>query len=378
MRGSITIATIFGTKVRMHLSFLLLLAWVAAGEAMTHGGEAAMAGIVFVLLLFVCVVAHEFGHILVARRYGGRTRDILLLPIGGVSRMDRMPERPAEELAVALAGPAVSIAIGLVLIFLVGFPTSQSIENPDFVALLPRLAATNLFLALFNLVPAFPMDGGRALRALLAIRMGRIAATRAAARMGHVFAGFFVLLGLLAGNPLLLLIGIFVYFGASAEAADTQLRELAQNLRVSDVMRSNVRPLDCHASLGDAIALMLQAGQHAIPIVADDGSMTGLATKEGIIRALHRSGRRGPVGDAIDVDARSIASHRPLADALELMQGRSTPAMLVTGPKGELAGILTADTLADLVLFEGATDSQRQTGTGLPHAHALLSVPRSA
>src|SRR5512142_2544000 len=126
MRGSITIATIFGTKVRMHLTFLILLAWVAVGEALTRGAEAAVTGTIFVLLLFACVVAHEFGHVLVARHYGGRTRDILLLPIGGVSRMERMPERPAQELAVAIAGPMVSIAIGVVLIALAGFPRAQS------------------------------------------------------------------------------------------------------------------------------------------------------------------------------------------------------------------------------------------------------------
>lgn len=377
MRGSITIATILGTKVRMHLTFLLLLVWVAAGEAITRGSEAAIGGVVFVLLLFACVVAHEFGHILVARRFGGRTRDILLLPIGGVSRMERMPENSSQELAVALAGPAVSIAIGLALILLGGFPTSQSLDSPAIGSLLPRLAATNLFLAIFNLLPAFPMDGGRALRALLAIRMGSVVATRAAARMGHIFAGLFVLVGLLSGNPLLLLIGVFVYFGASAESAGSQLRQLAQTLRVSDVMRSNVLPIGNRASLADAIALMLQAGQHAIPVVADDGNVQGIATKEGIIRAVHRSGRRAPVTDAVERDIARIGTQRPLAEALELMQGRSDSAILVTGPQGELAGIVTADTLADLLLVEGSTEKRKQAGARAPCGHPIFSVPRS-
>jgi stage IV sporulation protein FB len=378
MRSSITIATIFGTKVRMHLTFLLLLVWVAAGEAASRGGEAAVGGVVFVLLLFVCVVAHEFGHILVAQRYGGRTRDILLLPIGGVSRMERMPESPSQELAVALAGPAVSIAIGLALVAVGGFPTSQSISNPAVATLLPRLAATNLFLAIFNLLPAFPMDGGRALRALLALRMGRMAATRTAAWMGHIFAGLFVLLGLLSGNPLLLLIGIFVYFGASAESAGSQLRQLAQTLKVSDVMRSNVLPISDRASLNDAIALMIQAGQHAIPVVGDDGNVKGLATKEGIIRAVHRSGRRAPVSDAAERDVPKIGRQRPLAEALDLMQSQSAPAILVTGPEGELAGVLTADTLADLVLVGGATEWREQSNMGRSYPHGSSGVPRTA
>ena len=374
MRGSITIATIFGTKVRMHFTFLILLVWVGAGEALARGAEAAITGIIFVLLLFVCVIAHEFGHVLVARHYGGRTRDILLLPIGGVSRMERMPEGPAQELAVAVAGPAVSIAIGAVLIALVGFPTAQSIESPALQSLLPRLAATNLFLALFNLLPAFPMDGGRALRALLAMRMDRVAATKIAARFGHIIAVLFVLLGLISGNPILLLIGIFIYFGASAEAADTELRQLAQTLMVSDVMRSNVQPIASSASLSDGIALMLKAGQHAIPVTRPDGSLAGVATKDGIIRAVHRSGKETAISEAVQEDVPVVASHQRLADALELMQGHSAPAVIVVNPQGELTGMLTPETLSDLMLVQ-TLSQQHKPDLQLPHR--TISVPKS-
>lgn len=376
MRGSITIATIFDTKVRMHLTFLILLVWVAVGEALTRGVEAAVTGTVFVLLLFACVVAHEFGHVLVARHYGGRTRDILLLPIGGVSRMERIPEDSGHELAVAVAGPAVSIAIGITLIFFVGFPTAKSIESPALVALLPRLAAVNIFLALFNLLPAFPMDGGRALRALLAMRVDRVRATRVAAYLGHVIAGLFVLLGLISANPILLLIGIFIYFGASAEAADTQLRQLAQTLTVADVMRSNVRPIASSASISDAITLMLQAGQHAIPVIGPDGALTGIATKDGIIRAVHRAGRAAPVYEALEANVLTVAGHQKLADALDQMQSQSASAIVVLGRQGEIVGVLTSDTLADLMVIETAVEK--------PHSSALhagapltISVPKS-
>lgn len=374
MRGSITIATIFGTKVRMHLTFLILLAWVAVGEALTRGAEAALTGTIFVLLLFACVVAHEFGHVLVARHYGGRTRDILLLPIGGVSRMERIPERPTQELAMAVAGPAVSAALGALLILLVGFPTASSIESPALNALLPRLAATNLFLALFNLLPAFPMDGGRAFRALLALRLGRISATRIAARFGHVVAGLLVLLGLISTNLILLLIGIFIYFGASAEAADTELRQLAQTMTVSDVMRSNVRTISFGAPLSDAIELMLQAGQHAIPVIGQGGTLSGVATKDSIIRAVHRSGRAAAISEAVTADVPVVGSHQRLADALDLMQGHSVPAVLVVDSKGELAGMLTAETLSDLMIVQ-APAAKRKPNVMLPHAR--ISVPSS-
>lgn len=374
MRGSVTIATIFGTKVRMHLTFLFLLAWVAASEALTRGAEAAVTGTMFVLLLFACVVAHEFGHVLVARHYGCRTRDILLLPIGGVSRMERLPERPAQELAVAVAGPAVSIAIGAALILLVGFPTAESIKSTTLDALLPRLAATNVFLAAFNLLPAFPMDGGRALRATLAMRMGRIAATRIAARFGHIIAGLFVLVGLLSANPILLLIGIFIYFGASAEAADTELRQLAQTITVSDVMRSNVRTLASSALLSDGIELMLKAGQHAIPVISPSGTVVGIATKDSIIRAIHRSGRGGAISEAVTEDVPVIGSHQRLANALDLMQSHSVPAVVVIDSKGELSGMLTAETLSDLMTVQPSL-ATRNLKVPLPHAR--VSVPNS-
>jgi len=374
MRGSMTIATLFGTKVRAHLTFLILLAWVAVSEALSRGAEAAVTGTIFVLLLFASVVAHEFGHVLVARHYGGHARDILLLPIGGVSRMERMPESPAQELAVAVAGPAVSIALGAVLILLVGFPTAQSIESPALEALVPRLAATNLFLAAFNLLPAFPMDGGRALRAVLAMRMDRVGATKIAARLGHIIAGLFVLLGLISVNPIILLIGIFIYFGASAEAADTELRHLAQTIAVSDVMRSNVRTIVSGASLLDGIELMLQAGQHAIPVIGPDGTLAGVATKDSIIRAVHRSGRGAAIKEAVTADVPVIGCNQKLVDALDLMQSNSVPAVLVVDSEGQLSGMLTSETLFDLMIVQRPF-AKRKPQVTLPHAG--VSVPSS-
>jgi stage IV sporulation protein FB len=375
MRGSLTIATIFHTKVRVHITFLLLLAWVAAGEAMARGFVAAVSGILFVLALFACVVAHEFGHVLVARHYGGRTRDILLLPIGGVSRMERIPQGPAQELAVAVAGPAVSIAIGAVLILLVGFPTAQSIESPALDALLPRLAATNLFLAVFNLLPAFPMDGGRALRAILAMRMSRGTATKIAARFGHIIAGLLVVLGLISANLILLLIGIFIFFGASAESADTELRQLAQTTTVSDVMRSNVRTIGSSASLSDGIDLMLQAGQHAVPVIGPEGSLAGVATKDSMLRAVHRFGREAAIGEAVRGEVPVIHRDEKLVDALDLMQGDSVPAVLVVDSKGDLVGMLTPETLTDLLIIRAPALSRNSQP--IP-PHARISVPNSA
>src|SRR5271166_2008100 len=173
MLWSIPIGRFGGTEVKIHITFLLLLAWIAF-SAWGHGGaSAALDSTLFIVLIFACVVLHEFGHILAARRYGISTPTVTLLPIGGVASMERLPTNPRQELVVALAGPAVNLVIGLVLVLALGTlrPAELTqIDNPN-LSLLGRLAAANIFLAVFNLIPAFPMDGGRVLHALLAMRV---------------------------------------------------------------------------------------------------------------------------------------------------------------------------------------------------------------
>ena len=181
MSWSINLFTLGGTAVRMHLTFLLLLAWIAATEWQRGGPQNAAHGVLFILVLFACVVLHEFGHIWAARRYGIRTADVTLLPIGGVASMERMPEKPSQEIAVAIAGPAVNAAIAFVLLVLLRLhatPLSFGAFQESFLA---QVAAANVVLLVFNLIPAFPMDGGRVLRAVLAIWLGYGPATQVAA-----------------------------------------------------------------------------------------------------------------------------------------------------------------------------------------------------
>lgn len=202
-----------GIDVRVHATFALLFAWFGLTAWSRTGTLSGVAvGFATIVLLFLCVLLHEYGHALTARRYGIATRDITLLPIGGVAMLERMPEDPRQEIVVALAGPAVNVAIAAVLAGL----AALDVRLPG--GMVETLLAANLMLAAFNLLPAFPMDGGRVLRALLAMRFERLAATRAAVRIGQVLAlglgvaGFF-------GSPLLILIGVFVWFGAQAELA---------------------------------------------------------------------------------------------------------------------------------------------------------------
>ena len=239
MSWSFPIGRLFGSEVRVHVTFFLLLAWIAIAHYQQGGTAAAVNGVLFIIAIFACVVAHEFGHALTARRYGIRTPDITLLPIGGLARLERMPEKPREEIIVALAGPAVNVVIAAVLILFLNakFDLSalERLDNPG-LSFMVRLASVNVFLVLFNLIPAFPMDGGRVLRALLAIWYPRTQATNIAARIGQALAFGFGFIGLMTGNALLIFIAIFVYLAATAEAQSVGLQDVSRHLGVRDGM----------------------------------------------------------------------------------------------------------------------------------------------
>lgn len=220
MSWSLNIGKVFGTVVRVHVTFLLFLAWIFATTYSEGGVATALGSVVFMITLFLCVLLHEFGHILTARAYGVPTPYVTLLPIGGVAQLARIPEEPGQEFLIAIAGPLVNVAITLLLVVAGGATLSPGAAaglGHMHYALIDRLAAVNLFLALFNMIPAFPMDGGRVLRALLASRMGYLRATKIAAAIGQTVAFALGLVGLMY-NPLLIFIAIFVYLAASSEA----------------------------------------------------------------------------------------------------------------------------------------------------------------
>ena len=230
MGWSLNIGSIAGTAIRIHITFILFLVWIFGANYMSGGPQQAWGGLIFVVLLFACVLLHEFGHIFTARHFGVSTPDVILLPIGGVARLERIPEKPSEEFLVAIAGPAVNVAIAALLIA-IGGATLQADRLATLggasASLVDRLAAVNLFLALFNLIPAFPMDGGRVLRALLATRLGYVHATEVAATIGQWVAFALGFLGLF-GNPLLIFIAIFVYLAATSEAHIVAIRAMSQ------------------------------------------------------------------------------------------------------------------------------------------------------
>ncbi|MEA2735218.1 MAG: hypothetical protein QOE14_1669, partial [Humisphaera sp.] len=246
MSWSFRIARIAGIEVRIHFTFILLLLWIAASHYSRGGPPEAIRGVVFVCLLFLCVLLHEFGHAVAAARYGIKTPDITLLPIGGVARLQRMPDKPWQEFIVAIAGPLVNVVIAAALMLGLGmagrFDGNLQLDNPH-VPMLLQLRNVNIMLVLFNLLPAFPMDGGRILRALLATRMPYGRATNIAASVGQFMAFLFGFWGLMVGNPLLIFIALFVYMGAGQEAAAAQMRDVARHAAVADAMIRDFRTL---------------------------------------------------------------------------------------------------------------------------------------
>src|SRR3990167_7550685 len=270
---SLVLGSIAGTRVRLHWTFLVLLVWIGSAFLISGGPGAALSGLTLVIAVFACVLAHEFGHILMARRFGYSSPDVTLLPIGGIARFQAIPERPGQELAVALAGPAVNLVIAGLLVG--GF--GLELTSTRFAAglspkdILPALATINLVLALFNLLPAFPMDGGRAFRAILSIFLERAQATRIAAHAGQAIAIGFGFLGIFAGNALLILIALFVYFAASSESQAVQLQLAAGRLRVEDAMVTELLPLSATDTLDDAARLLLRTDQREFPVIDERG-----------------------------------------------------------------------------------------------------------
>lgn len=353
MGWSFSIGSISGIHVQIHLTFALFLIWIGVVFWNAGGLPAMTNGLVYILLLFACVVLHEFGHILTARRFGAETLDVILLPIGGVARMKSIPEKPSQELAVALAGPSVNLVIAAGLFLLLGSQTIvQDVARPaNEIPILSQLAVANVVLAVFNLVPAFPMDGGRALRALLSYRMDRAAATALAARIGHVLAIGFAILGFAAGHPLLILVALFIFMGATAENNSTQLHQLAGQLRVSDAMITQFSTLPVTSRIADAVSLLIHSTQHDIPIVDGVGKLIGLLTRDRLLRTVHDLGAETSVADVMRTDVPTVSERAELEDALRLMDEANLPAVGVADQAGHLIGLVTLENLGQMLLL---------------------------
>jgi Zn-dependent protease len=357
MGWSWRIGRIAGINVYMHPTFLLLLVWVAVAHYFAHGdlGEA-LYGLVFILALFGIVVLHELGRALAARRYGIRTRDITLLPIGGVARLERIPEEPWQELMVAVAGPAVNVVMAagiyLGLVFAQGLslsPVGAALRvGGGFVQ---QLFWVNVTLLVFNLVPAFPMDGGRVLRALLAMRLDYVRATQLAAAIGQWIALFFGVVGVLY-NPFLIFIALFVWRAGTQEAGLVTMRSALGDVPVMRAMITDFRALRSDDRLAQGVEHLLGGFQQDFPVV-EDGRVVGVLTRNDLAAALGRYGPDTRVEEVMQRDFVTASPREMLQTAFaRLQEGHCRTVPVVKD--GRVLGLLTADHLAEVLMIQQA------------------------
>ncbi len=349
-----------GIDVYVHATFLLLIGWVGYSHWLEHRnwGEV-LNGILFILALFVCVILHEYGHALTARKYGIKTRDITLYPIGGVARLERMPEKPLEELWVALMGPAVNVVIAAGL-FAYLYLTSSLVPLSELTvasgSFLERLMTVNISLVLFNLIPAFPMDGGRVLRALLAMRMDYVRATQIAATIGQGMALLFGLVGLF-GNATLLFIAFFIWIGASQESSATQMKNAISGIPVGRAMLTEYKSLSPRDTLARMSQLLLAGSQHDFPVM-DGDRIVGVMTRDDFLMALTRHGEGIAISAVMKRDLPEVDSYEMVENALMRIQESGVPALPVTHG-GQLVGIVTAENITEYLMIRSALRASR-------------------
>ncbi len=342
MKWSIRVGSIFGIPVKLHLTFLLLLVLIYfIGPSLI--GIGGMQGVVFVVLVFASVVFHELSHAMVARHYGIQVSDITLLPIGGVARMATLPEEPIQEILISVAGPIASIVLGFSLWFLAdlfGSPVTLS-DMSVRGHLLAQLSALNFVLAIFNLLPAFPMDGGRILRGFLALYMTPLKATRIAVGIGQVFAIGLFFLGIFSGNLFMVLIALFVYLGAESEERQLGVTLSLGRATAESAMIADVITLGPGQTVGQAAEKYAHGFQSDFPVM-EGRRLIGLVTRDHLIQSLHKQGPSVPVSEIMSTDFPTAMPQTPLLEILEKMQATESKVVPILSA-GELTGLITLE-----------------------------------
>ena len=354
MKGSLRLGRVFGIPISLHLTFILFVALLGMVYAFQGGLKAALSGVSFMLALFLSVTLHELGHSLVARRFGVKVRGIVLLPIGGVSEIEEMPEQPNREFLIALAGPATSVVLGLLLgsasLMLYGRAATfqTTVTGGLFI---PNLARVNLLLALFNLLPGFPMDGGRIFRAVLANALPYDRATAIAASVGRIFAIGLGLVGLFT-NIWLVFIAVFIYFGAGSEANRVRIKTALHDVPVSRVMATAFQTLSPDDRVSRAVEHAYHGFQEDFPVVVED-KVVGVLMKPDILSALHEYGPGALVGRVMRTEFTTVNADQTLEQVYAAMQTCGCTSLPVLD-SGRIVGLVTLEALGRYVVFAGA------------------------
>jgi Zn-dependent protease/predicted transcriptional regulator len=356
MKWSLKVGELAGTVIYVHVTFFVLLAWIGVAGGLEKGSIAAAAeAVAFTTTLFACVVLHEFGHAFMARHFGIRTRDIVLFPFGGMGRLERIPEVPSQELLVALAGPAVSVAIAAALFAALRLqgstPQLEEFATGD-VPFVERLMFINAGLAIFNLLPAFPMDGGRVLRALLAMRIDYVHATEVAARTGQTIAVLFAIVGALMPNPILIIIALFVWMGAAGEAGLVQIKGALRGATADTAMRTDFGTLVPNDARAMAAELAVRHAQADLPVLVN-GHVVGLLTRRDLLRWLSEDGADRTAGDVMHRAFETVARSEPLDTVFGRLSLEPDKTLLVT-EHGRLVGLVGLDEITNLLRIRRA------------------------
>jgi len=356
MKWSLNLGRVAGIKILVHWSFALLLGWVAFTEVQ-RGSDlyTTLLSVGFILAVFFCVVLHELGHALTAQRYGINTKMITLLPIGGVASLERMPEDPKKELLIAVAGPAVNVVIAL-LLWLVLPSLSASFSQEFFQRITPAnflymLLLVNVMLVVFNAIPAFPMDGGRVLRALLAFKLGRVRATQLAANLGQLIALIFIFIGFF-NNPFLILIGAFVFFGAYSENMIVQHLDFLRGHSVREGMMTHFVTLAPTETVREALNKLLTGAEHEF-VVEENGAVVGTLTRSQLIQAVKEEKMQTPVTEIMSGEVKTFHVNDKLSEAYTELQKTRVPLYPVL-ENGRLAGVINTDNINEFIMIKSA------------------------
>jgi Zn-dependent protease/predicted transcriptional regulator len=356
MRYSLSLGRPFGIKIAVHWTFLLLIIWIVAIN-IRHGASTSQVilSVLFILALFVCVTLHELGHSLAARRFGTETKSITLLPIGGMANIEDIPEKPREEIIMTVSGLIVNVIIALVLWVIVtilpGENFDRNMEHITGQNFLSLLMYVNLFIVAFNLIPAFPMDGGRILRAVLSIRFDRVSATRYSMMVGQVFGVIFALVGLFI-NPFLFVIGIFVVMGARLEYTQVRFTSFLVDHTAGDILMEDYASLQQEEPLKHAVDLLLRSSQKGFPVKEGD-EVVGILTKNDIIGGLSRYGEDAPVREVMTTGFKHVDAATPLRDIFMTMQRERTDILPVFDGR-KLIGVIDQDNIQEFIMVQSA------------------------
>ncbi len=365
MRWSIDIGRIFGIRFRIHVTFLLLLGFVFLAGLPGQGTLGALRGVVFMGAIFACVLIHELGHSLIALRFGKEAKSITLLPIGGVVTMEEMPERPTQEIAMAVVGPFINLAIAGILYLAAGRWAGLGVPNmyPDSArTFLSGLITANIMIAVFNMLPGFPLDGGRVLRGLLALRLDYVRATSIAVTVGQGFAMLMIIFGIL-GNFWLAIIGFFLYLGAGGEHRAVMMRSVLRNVPASEAMITDFHSLRPDEPLSAAIERVHRGCQEDFPVVGDAG-IEGVLTKAALLAAVHEKGLNVPVSEAMDRQFITVEPRASLDRVYQqLFGGGKVAAAVVEG--GTVQGMLCPEGMSRFLGIRLALKG-RMPGQGRP------------